>query len=335
MKLSTILAASVIANLLLAEAESQNVAALGDPFPAVAADVGITFDDTAKITPTLHVFDVLPGTVDKMRKRILLEWFGLGESDRARMPESYRHEPGAEYYFDESSRSYCLTVPNRGYLAAEKLPSLSGPRIVPDGVPDEIEVRSKALDCLKALFYEQSAFAHEQDGALSSTKSMNSRTHFDRLKNGPVTDVTGRGIWFWRSEAGTKSFGLGGGGGVRFAFGNHGALNEVQIVLRLLKPRETIRFDSVRDVKSAFREGRCFSDTVGRPEIKSEIRVISVTPYLLELSGTEPQQVVWPIVEAKCSTETNDGAKPFRVLFAPHRNEKPAHPSQKRKATAK
>lgn len=329
------LALCVIAHLQFATALAQNIAALGDPVAPVAADVGIVFDDTAKLARELHVFEVIPSAIDKTRKRILLGWFELSESDRTRVPESCRHEPGAEYYFDASSRAYLLIVPNRGYWIAAAPARLAVQKAAPEGVPEEIEVRDKSLECLKALSFERSVFAHELDGTLSATKSMNSRTHFDRLKNGPVTEVTERGIWFWRSEAGTKSFGLGGGGGVRFAFGNHAALSEIQIVLRQLKPRETIPFDSVRDLESALRRGRCFSDTVGRPEIKSEIRVNSVTPFLLELSGAESQQVVWPIVEARCSIETNEGAKPFRVFFTPQRNKKSVHSSEKTNAANK
>lgn len=305
---------------------------LGDPVPPPASAVSIVLDDAAKESFALPVFDVIPSHTDQPRKHLFLDLFGLTESDRARVPDNYRHEPGAEYYFNESSRAYLMIVPNRGYWTGRAPARLAAHGQIPDGVPADEDVRKQGMEILQKLSYEPSRFAHDPNGSLTARMTASSRIHFDRAKNGPVTEIFERGIWFWRSHEGTKTLGLGGGGGVHVSYGNKGAVSEIEIVMRQLKVRQTVQFDSTVAIESALRQGRAVSDTVSRPSAVSKIRVIGVTPFLLELSGSDPQQVVWPVIEAKCTADTADGEQPFRIFIDPRHMQKESSDNKKKGA---
>jgi hypothetical protein len=224
----------------------------------------------------------------------LLDLAGMTETNRG-TPTLDDAQPGNLWFTaDEGIRTLGIH-PDRGYFNIHNRKIIALPGQPVEGVPDWPEALRLAEEILPKIGIAPTQLAHKRgSGELEYLKVFQSMNRFDRQQGKRVVTVIAREITLYRSFDGISSIGLGGAGGIRFNFGNHGQLAELETSWRNVEPMRRYVVATKEQFLEWLKDGKCVCDRFVPGDMQA-LTVKEITPYYLELRGGDPQQEIHPV----------------------------------------
>src|ERR1035437_4208180 len=270
------------------------------------ATVQIIWKATNDLPRALWVYRVIPQTFPAAVVTNLMAIGHLKASDAAKPPSNPPLDRNLMYFRDKKTtwNHSLLIAPTLGWI---QYTDQSGSAREPvEGVPDDAEVETLALDCLLRLGIDRSLLADKPRSRYPAVQGKVD-SHGQKL----TEEVFQRGISFVRRIDGVldvgKSFWI--------EFGNRGKINRFDLVWRNLSPHELCPLASPNEVIALIRAGRAVAPMQGFDWTAAlhaaQITITDVRLYYCDRPGMEPLDFMYPYADLELVAHFGTNASNF------------------------